>query len=155
MNLTLISAQLEKALAHAEATCKESGGRLTAKRKNVLRVLLDKEMPLSAYEIADIYKETYNESLAPMSVYRMLQFLIDSTLVHKLSSTNKFIACSHISCKHSHQVPQFLICDKCDSVEEVNIDRQLIQGIEKAVVEKSFILNSPQFELHGLCLNCQ
>lgn len=155
MDLALITAQLEKALAHAETSCRASGGRLTTKRKNVLRILLDKEIPLSAYEIADIYKETYKESLAPMSVYRMLQFLIDSTLVHKLSSTNKFIACSHISCEHSHQVPQFLICDNCDCVEEVNIDRKLIQGIEKAVIEKSFTLNSPQFELHGLCSSCQ
>ena len=90
-----------------------------------------------------------------MSVYRMLDFLMEKGLVHKLSSTNKFLACSHISCDHAHQTPQFLICDSCHSVNEIGLDRTLISALEKSIDAKHFQLNSPQLELHGLCEGCQ
>ena len=145
----------EDVINHAEQNCKQHGGRLTKKRKQILQLLLEKAQPLSAYELADLYHEVTKEKIPAMSVYRMLDFLIEFKLVHKLSSTNKFLACAHIACDHVHQTPQFLICDDCDSVSEIGIDNKLIHALEKSIQAKHFQLTSPQLELHGVCEDCQ
>jgi Fur family zinc uptake transcriptional regulator len=146
---------IDKVIEQAEITCSQQGGRLTPKRRYVLETLLSAEQPLSAYEIADNYQRHQQEKIPAMSVYRMLDFLLTLGLVHKLASTNKFVACSHIACEHSHQTPQFLICDNCQTVREIGIDKQLVQALEKSIVDNHFQLNSPQLELHGLCEQCQ
>lgn len=145
----------KKAINQAEKSCTEHGGKLTPKRKVVLELLLENAQPQSAYELADLYQRKMSEKIPAMSVYRMLEFLIEQGLVHKLASTNKFLACSHITCDHKHETPQFLICDSCQSVSEVGIDTKLIDALEKSIQQNHFQLNSPQLELHGLCQNCQ
>lgn len=147
--------KIEEAIKSAEQQCKESGSRLTIKRKSVLEVLLISDKPLSAYELADQYQARYNESIPAMSVYRMLDFLIEEQLVHKLSSANKYVACSHISCDHSHDIPQFLICNKCQMVKEVRIEAGTIHSLNQSVENVGFHLNSPQLELYGCCQSCQ
>ncbi len=145
----------QKIIDQAEKSCIKQGVKLTPKRKAVLQILLENEQPQSAYEISDLYQKKLSEKIPAMSVYRMLEFLIEQGLVHKLASTNKFLACSHITCNHSHQTPQFLICDQCQSVSEVGIETSLIKALEKSIHQKHFQLNSPQLELHGVCERCQ
>jgi Fur family zinc uptake transcriptional regulator len=145
----------EDVITHAENSCKQNGGRLTKKRKLILQLLLDNKIPASAYELADLYQQTTGEKIPAMSVYRMLDFLIEFKLVHKLSSTNKFMACSHITCDHAHSTPQFLICDDCDTVSEIDIDKKLINALQTSIQSKQFQLTSPQLELHGICESCQ
>ena len=151
----MTSAKLEKILHQAEKQCADNGARLTLKRRHILKILAASDSPLSAYEIADHYREQHSENIPVMSVYRMLDFLAQNNLVHKLSSTNKFIACAHIACSHSHEIPQFLICDKCHHVREVGINREVITALQESVGTVDFQLNSPQLELHGLCENCR
>ncbi|WP_028771451.1 Fur family transcriptional regulator [Shewanella waksmanii] len=138
----------------AEQICRDNGVKLTAKRRNVLGVLLDSSKPLSAYEIADIYRDTHNESLAPMSVYRMLDILSALPLVHKLSSENKYLACSHITCSHAHQVPQFLICKSCGKVAEKGIQTSVIEALKESIEQADFQLLNSQIELQCLCNEC-
>lgn len=153
--MSLTNTKLNKIIDKAENSCLKSGGKLTPKRKSILTMLLMAEMPLSAYEIAEHYKDALKETIPVMSVYRMLKFLAEENLVHKLSLTNKYIACSHISCEHSHEIPQFLICDECHNVREVGIKKDIIDALQNSVKEADFYLNSPQLELHGTCKNCQ
>ena len=152
--MSLNQVELKKIIQKAEDSCIESGGRLTVKRKNVLIALLSSDMPQSAYEISSYYKETFNEAIPVMSVYRMLKFLVKESLVHKLSSTKKYVACSHIACNHSHKVPQFLICDQCHQVSEVGVQKEIIDALQISVENADFYLNSPELELHGVCRDC-
>ena len=141
-------------LDHAEASCRASGARLTEKRKRILAGLLKSQKAQSAYELIDYMQREFGESLPPTTVYRILDFLSGENLVHKLHLANKYVACSHISCDHAHEVPQFLICDECGSVKEIGIKKSLINTLKKHVEEASFILKSPQLELHCLCQDC-
>lgn len=141
-------------MAAAEASCRANGARLTDKRKRVLAGLLQSSKPLSAYDLIDYWRETFGESIPPMSVYRILDFLQGENLVHKLQLANKYVACSHIRCSHAHEVPQFLICDECGNVEEVGIKKTIINALERDVEKSGFVLKSPQLELHCLCQDC-
>lgn len=146
---------VSKALRKAETTCQEMGVKLTAKRKNVLATLLRSEIPLSAYEIAEQYRLDFDEVIPPMSVYRMLDFMIVENLAHKLNSNNKYIACAHITCDHKHETPEFLICDSCHKVSEIGIRTETIQALRDSVESANFYLSSPQLELHGICGRCK
>lgn len=141
-------------LQHAENSCRSNGARLTEKRKRVLTGLLKSGKALSAYELIDHIKTEFGESPPAMSVYRILDFLQSENLVHKLHVANKYVACSHISCDHAHEVPQFLICDYCGNVEEISIKKSLIDSLKQNVEDAGYILKSQQLELHCLCQHC-
>lgn len=141
-------------LDHAEASCRATGARLTDKRKRILAGLLKSEKAQSAYELIDYMQKDFGESLPPTTVYRILDFLASENLVHKLHLANKYVACSHISCDHEHEVPQFLICDECGNVKEIGIKKTLINTLKRNVEEAGYILKSPQLELHCLCQDC-
>ena len=147
--------KLSKALIRVEALCKSQQLRLTVKRKQVLTVLLKTGQAISAYEIADNYLEEFQEKIPVMSVYRILDFLVGADFVHKLQSTNNFIACSHLSCEHQHDLPQFLICIKCNQVEEIAINANIIQQLKQSVNKTGFQLKQHQLELSGHCSRCK
>lgn len=142
-------------LEKAKATCAEQGVKLTSKRENVLTCIIGSDEAVSPYELAEIYKDQYGQTMPAMSVYRILDFLVELSLVHKLTSANKYIACSHISCSHSHQSPQFLICDNCQSVKEIGINKSVMEQLKESVEQSGFVLTTQQIELKGLCNKCQ
>ena len=146
--------KVQTIIDHAEKSCKAHGSKLTNKRKQVLSGLLHSNHALSAYELVDYCKETYGESPPPMSVYRILDFLQEEHLVHKLDLANKYIACSHITCDHDHGVPQFLICTDCQRVEEITVGKSTINTLKRKVEEAGFHLTSPQLEMNCLCHRC-
>lgn len=147
--------KLDRVIRKAEEHCNHPGAKLTPKRKSILTLLLRSEKPLSAYELAERYSQQFRESIPPMSVYRMLGFLVDENLAHKLTSENKFVACSHIACDHQHQVPQFLICDRCSRVKEIVISKDIIDALDTSVTEAGYHLVNPQLELHCICDECR
>ena len=148
------ASQLKYTLGAAEQSCLASGARLTEKRKNVLTILLRSRTPLSAYEIAEQYSHDFGEPIPAMSVYRMLDFLSGENLAHKLNSENKYLACAHIACEHSHETPQFLICGRCNKVREIGIRPEVIAALHDTVESAGFHLQTSQLELDCICDNC-
>ncbi|WKD49731.1 Fur family transcriptional regulator [Microbulbifer spongiae] len=148
------ASQIKQALSVAEQTCRNSGVSLTEKRRNVLSILLRSKTPLSAYEIAEQYQWDYDNSIPAMSVYRMLDFLAEENLVHKLNSENKYLACAHIACDHSHQIPQFLICNRCSKVREIGIKPEVIAALRDTVESAGYHFQTSQLELECLCDEC-
>lgn len=146
--------QLSQVINTAKTICKRSGGRLTEKRQSILELLLVSETPLSAYEVTDAFNKTAEKSMPPMSVYRILDFLEKEDLVHKLSSTNKYVACSHIDCSHAHGIPQFLICDICQSTKEVVITQNILEELSELVNKAGYTLSNSKFELQCICDSC-
>ena len=139
---------------HAEKHCRYHGARLTPKRKQVLSGLVLSDKALSAYALIDVCKEQFGETIPAMSVYRILEFLEEERLVHKLSLANKFVACSHITCDHAHEVPQFLICGECNKVEEISISKSIMNKLQVNIEHAGFHLVSPQLEINCICHSC-
>ncbi|MEM1110274.1 MAG: transcriptional repressor [Pseudomonadota bacterium] len=146
--------KVQEIIASAEQRCSERGVRLTTKRKRVLKGLVESENAMSAYELVDYCNRTYGDSMAPMSIYRILDFLESEHLAHKVNMANKYVACSHITCDHEHMVPQFLVCDSCSKVKEVGIPKAAIAVLEQSVQEAGYLLSSPQLEISCLCDEC-
>ena len=101
---------------HAEEFCAARGQRLTPMRRQVLQALLASHKPLGAYEI--IERLAQGGRLAPITVYRALDFLRENGLVHRIESRNAFVACVH---HHAGGDPVvFLICERCGTVGEAS-----------------------------------
>lgn len=145
---------LDDIIQRAEKQCAAHGARLTAKRKQVLSGLIQSEKALSAYELIDFCLQQYGESIPAMSVYRILEFLEDEHLVHRLNLANKYVACAHISCDHDHGMPQFLICRECSKVKEIRMKASAITELQASVNEAGFKLLGPQLEINCLCDDC-
>ncbi len=148
------SSSTSSVIKHAEQHCQQRGSRLTEKRRYVLTGLVQSQKALSAYELTDYCRDQLGQQLPAMSVYRILELLEGEYLVHGLHLPKKYVACSHITCSHDHEIPQFLICNGCSAVEEISIKKNVIQSLKKSVVEAGYHLASPQLEFECYCSDC-
>ncbi len=147
--------RINKVLSKAEERCSAAGSRLTEKRKKILEIMVSSDVPLSPYEVVDQYNEVADSKMPANSAYRILDFLVSENLAHKLASAQKYIACSHIACDHTHNVPQFLICGKCQKVQEVGIQTKLMKQLKDNVESTGYSMTSQQLEIQCLCPDCQ
>jgi Fe2+/Zn2+ uptake regulation proteins len=138
----------------AEQELKAHGVRVTKKRVNVFAILMASAKAVSAYELVDSYKETFNEPVPVVTVYRVLDFLQEKKLVHKLETANKFIVCSHINCDHQHHASNFLICKQCLKVTELSISWDEFKELKQTIEQAGFYINNPQLEMNCICNAC-
>ncbi len=145
---------LNVVMSHVEMNCKAHGARLTRKRKVMLKGLIKSGKALSAYELIDFCQGEFGSIIHPMTAYRILAFLQSEQLVRKLDSTNKFIACSHVICDDVQYVLQFLICPKCDKVEEISVKKSTLDELQNNVEHAGFHLVAPYMEMKCVCKAC-
>jgi Fur family zinc uptake transcriptional regulator len=141
--------ELARVLDRAEVLCRERGVRLTDQRKTVLRLLCLSEKPLSAYELLELMRDSVKNPTPP-TVYRALDFLLEQGLVHKLESLHAFVGCTHPDHPHASQ---FLICDDCGEVAEVE-DPSVVNSLNAAGKAIGFRTKRPVVEVLGTCSQC-
>lgn len=135
-------------LAAADRHCQAHGLKLTPGRKAVLQALLRRGGTAKAYDLlTDL--QAGGASVAPMAVYRALDFLVSHDLVHKVASNSSFVYCQHEH--HSHHEPSFLICERCGSATEW--DAEGCQAVVAQALQGSgFAVHG--IEIQGLCAGC-
>ena len=139
------------ALAEAESICTRQGLRLTTLRKRVLELVWQSHKPLGAYDILGVLSEADGRRAAPPTVYRALDFLLENGLVHRISSLNAFVGCSHP--EHAHQ-GQFLICRACSAAIELE-QSAISDAIVSSAAGVGFVVENQTVEVVGLCSGCQ
>lgn len=142
---------IDHALAQAEKLCKERGARLTSLRLRVLSLIWQSHKPLGAYDILNILMVEGGRSVAPPTVYRALDFLIENHLIHRLASRNAFVGCSDPT--HVHE-GYFFICSQCNNVLELE-QTSINNAIEEAAQRSKFTILEQTVELLGICEYCQ
>lgn len=137
------------AIDKARAICKRSGARLTPIRERVLELVWQSHRPLGAYDVlAALARE--GRSAAPPTVYRALDFLLERGLVHRISSLNAFIGCTHAGRKHNGC---FLICKHCRNVLELEAP-EIPQLVENTSRRLGFRVQGLTLEVSGCCPAC-
>jgi len=144
------SACIDDAISKAEKICSERGTRFTDLRRRVLEMVWQGHKAVKAYDLLDqLAKE--GGSAKPPTVYRALDFLMDEGLVHKIESLNAYVGCVHPEDAH---ISQFLICDRCENVEEVS-SGTLDKAVLGAAKDADFLIERQTLELHGFCSGCR
>lgn len=106
--------------------------------------------PASAYDIISHLNKSDDLMLAPQSVYRALDRLIERGFVHKVASLNAYVVCR---CDH-HVSPAFAVCRTCGSTIEFDLPeavKQLMAWSER----NGFTLEATTLELRGTCASCR
>ena len=128
---------------------------LTSLRADILEVFLKYQKPLKAYDIlALVHAQSKRANIKPITVYRVLDFFMKKNLVHKLQSNSSFFLCKKESCSEDSHITTFLICKKCDQVEEIDNDN-LMQTFSNLLKNHNFKITTNNLELSGVCGLCQ
>lgn len=140
---------IENAVEEAERLCAARGSRFTDLRRRILTMIWQGHKAVKAYDLLD-QLAAEGGSAKPPTVYRALDFLMEEGLVHKIESLNAYIGCPHPGNDH---VSQFLICDECETVEEITTDA-LSKAVLAAAADRNFKITRQTLELHGVCEAC-
>ena len=140
-------------ISQVETACDSRGLQITALRRDVLEIFADADQPLGAYAIIEKLANAQKRSIAPPTVYRTLDFLVENGFVVKIESRQAFVACDHIGHDHDHHGLLFS-CGKCGRATE--IDSLAIDGEIAAIAEKlAFAVERKVFEIDGFCADCR
>ncbi len=134
----------------AESSCAAAGERLTPARLAAYAELLASKRPVSAYQLIALLEERQQRKIAPLTVYRHLDFLIRVGLVHRLESTQSYLPCKHPD--HAHD-SQYLLCSSCGRADEVE-SKPLESLLKKSADQHGFQPESTVVEIRGICESC-
>lgn len=133
-------------IARIENKMHAKGERFTAPRRQVMAALLEFDGTAKAYDLVESMGD-----VKPMTVYRALDFLVAQGLAHRIESLNAYAACAESHCAHKDS--QYLICEKCESVEELH-NHAIDDFIAQSLAKTGFKTQSKTIEIHGLCKQC-
>jgi Fur family zinc uptake transcriptional regulator len=136
-------------LHHAEQVCVERGLQLTPLRRRVFEALAASEVPLGAYDLVE--RLGRERRIAPISVYRALDFLIEAGLIHRIATRNAYLPCHHAHAPHETTV--FLVCTRCGGVDEV-ASPEVARGIDSMAIKAGFRADDRAVEVAGECQAC-
>ena len=138
------------ALQRAEAAFTSRHLRLTDLRRHVFEEIVASHNAIGAYEVLDRLSRK-GMRLAPISIYRALEALLEAGVVHRLESRNAYFACHSAHGAGSAQV--VLTCSSCGSVAEVGGD-PVVKAIETAAAKVDFRPATSIVEVTGVCRHC-
>jgi Fur family zinc uptake transcriptional regulator len=128
----------------------ERGLKLTALRHDMLDILAAATAPLGAYEIIDRLAERQQRRVAPITVYRTLDFLVAHGFVVKIESRQAYVACDHPG--HAHH-GALLICTKCGATDEIE-SPETERALQAAARGTGFEPQRQIIEIEGTCAAC-
>ncbi len=140
----------ENILDKVESHLHQQGGRMTSVRREIVVKMAELDKPKTAYQILEAINKKRKTKLSAISLYRILEFLMEAGVVLKLESKNAFELCLNDEPEHSHLV---MVCDKCGHVLEVD-DHTLSKNLTKTAQKHGHTLKHHVIELHGVCQDC-
>lgn len=127
--------------------------RFTKLRQQVYEEIASIHSSIGAYEILERLA-TKGTRLAPISVYRAIDALMEAGVIHRLESKNAFFACRRP--EHGFEKgrrPLILACEKCGTVAEVD-SGEIFETIGRMAEAANFQPRVKFVEVSGLCPRC-
>ncbi len=144
-------ARLAEAVERARSIFSERNLRFTDLREQVFAEIAATNGAIGAYDILDRLS-VKGTRLAPISVYRSIDALLDAGVIHRLESKNAYFACR----RHEHGKqgrPIFLACERCGSVTEAEA-QSVFDRINDVARGQGFEAKVKFVEVSGVCERC-
>lgn len=140
-------------IVQVETACLGRGLQMTALRREVVGIFAQSSQPLGAYTIIQKLSEAQKRIVAPPTVYRTLDFLVDNGFVVKIESRQVYAPCDHLDHAHDHHGIVFS-CAKCGRAIEVDAE-----GVDSEIAALAqslrFKIERKVQEIDGICADCQ
>lgn len=143
--------KLAKAVARAGEEFAAKNLRFTKLRQMVYEEIASTYASIGAYEILNRLADK-GTRVAPISIYRAIDALLEAGVIHRLESKNAFFACRRMDHRTGRR-PLFLSCERCDAVGEVD-GQHIFDLIGEAAVGAKFVPRVKFVEVQGLCPRC-
>ena len=130
----------------AESLIRATGARVTRQRIIVLDFLLGQDKSLTHHEIQERLSD---EALDPVTLYRVLEWLTENELIHRIAGADQVWRFSAGAGQHAHEHAHFQ-CTKCEQVTcftEVPLPR-------KIKLPAGFESQEMDFLIKGTCPRC-
>ena len=141
---------LSATLARARDAFEARGLRLTELRLRVFSEIAASHHAIGAYEVIDRLGDK-GTRLAPVSVYRAIEALIEAGVVHRLETRNAYFACHSAHASERQHV--ILSCGDCGTVAEVD-GEQVFGAIDAVAASHGFAAAVRIVEIAGRCAHC-
>jgi Fur family zinc uptake transcriptional regulator len=146
------AAQASEGLAGIAEECGRRGLRLTESRRLLLECLWETHRPAGAYDLVARVSARTGKPVAPITVYRALDFLLEHGFVHRLASRNAYLPCC---AGQAHEGPvTFLICETCGGVDET-ASAAVGSALTTLAAAEKFTVRHAVVEVTGLCGHCR
>jgi Fur family zinc uptake transcriptional regulator len=127
--------------------------RFTPLRQEVFAEIAAIPSSIGAYDILGRLAEK-GTRLAPISVYRALDALLEAGVIHRLESRNAYFACRRLHQDHMPgRRPIVLVCEYCGTVAEVD-GEGVFENIDRAAEAAGFKPRVRFVEISGTCPRC-
>ena len=143
--------RLAKAVERASQAFTEKNLRFTKLRQDVFQEIAATYTSIGAYDVLARLAEK-GTRLAPISVYRAIDALIEAGVIHRLESKNAYFACRRLDHATGRR-PIFLACEKCNAVQEADAEG-IFDTIDRVSRAANFQPRVKFVEVSGLCRNC-
>lgn len=138
-------------LRSSESKLSQAGYRLTNPRREILRLFIESEGPLSISEIFDLTSKKIR--IDRVSTYRIVEVFKKMGLIHSVGESG------YMFCSHAHEEVAdhhlYLVCEDCSGVQEVELPKQLQQDISKKVGTLVGFKSKGPIQVSGLCQTCE
>lgn len=142
---------LDDMLSRAETAFAERGLRLTPLRRRVLSEIAGSHTAVGAYDLLERLAGAGGRRLAPISVYRALDSLVEAGIVHRLESRNAFFACHAPHAGDRRRV--VLACEGCGAVAEME-GTTVFAELGAIAARARFAPSRTMVEIIGTCARC-
>ena len=142
---------INEAIHNVQQACIEAKVRLTPLREQLLRLIWRSHKPIGAYDLIDMLAKESERRVAPPTVYRTLEFLLELGLVHRINSLNAYVGCPSPNTEHPCY---FLICTECHTTMECEA-AIIQQEVKQLGQQKQFTIQKQWLEVLGICQECQ
>jgi Fur family zinc uptake transcriptional regulator len=146
-----VDRRLAKAVERASQAFEEKSLRFTKLRQDVFQEIAATFTSIGAYDVLARLAEK-GTRLAPISVYRAIDALLEAGVIHRLESKNAYFACRRLDHTTGRR-PIFLSCEKCNAVQEVDSEG-IFDTIDRVSRTASFQPRVKFVEVSGLCRSC-
>lgn len=133
----------QTALTQASELIRKTRARITPARVNILSVLLSAQRPLSHQDVLAALPPEADR----VTVYRVLDWLTEMGLAHKLSGDDRVWRFSVAAAPHQHAHFQCTSCGRFYCLEHVSNDLPL-------TVPPQFLVNAVEITVKGICADC-
>ena len=132
-----------------EEKIRETGARVTSARVQVLAVLMSAKLPLSHSDIETVLAKSTSITLDRVTLYRVLDWLVEVELAHKAANTRGVLCFSAAEPNIEHEAHMHFRCNDCDRVICLDIPKPTVPRLPKG-----FQISSLDLEISGKCPDC-
>ena len=125
--------------------------KITPLREEIILILSQASQPLGAYSILEALRKK-RPSAEPPTVYRVLEFLEKSHIIHRLAHNNTFLICKT---ENHHGLTSIVFtCQNCKQSAEF-FDKKIVHYLEQISKNKDLIMDNAVIEITGQCKQCK